>query len=86
MIEGSDNPDFIEIFLSSEPIADVRIAFNTGSELEPIPDLVIPLKLGTVYFAFPFLPNWIRSFRGRKSLNSALPSPVPIRNMIPRVV
>jgi hypothetical protein len=41
VIEGSDNPDFIEIEFATQPIADVTITFNTGSDLEAIPDLVI---------------------------------------------
>ncbi|KPQ36187.1 MAG: putative Ca2+-binding protein [Phormidium sp. OSCR] len=63
VIEGSDNPDFIEIFLSSEPIADVRIAFDTGSELEPIPDLVIPPQAWDSLFRLPIFAKLDTNFQ-----------------------
>ncbi|MBE9042045.1 hypothetical protein IQ235_14790, partial [Oscillatoriales cyanobacterium LEGE 11467] len=41
VIEGSGNPDFIEATFATQPIADVTIAFDTGDDLEPIPNLVV---------------------------------------------
>lgn len=63
VIEGSDNPDVIEIFLGSEPIADVRIAFDTGSELEPIPDLVISPQAWDSLFRLPIFAKLDTNFQ-----------------------
>ncbi|WP_158413239.1 Calx-beta domain-containing protein [Baaleninema simplex] len=53
VIEGSDNPDFIEVIFNSQPISDVTIAFDTGTELEPIPDLVVTPSEWNTIFSIP---------------------------------
>ncbi|MBE9041595.1 hypothetical protein IQ235_12470, partial [Oscillatoriales cyanobacterium LEGE 11467] len=41
--EGSNQPDQIQIVLVKRPAADVTISFDTGDQLEEIPDVTIPL-------------------------------------------
>ncbi|MDY6939977.1 MAG: DUF4347 domain-containing protein [Cyanobacteriota bacterium] len=42
VVEGSNEPDRIQILLVKEPTADVTISFETGDQLEAIPDITIP--------------------------------------------
>jgi Ca2+-binding RTX toxin-like protein len=42
VVEGSNQPDPIQILLVQQPTADVTIAFNTGDQLEPITNVTIP--------------------------------------------
>ena len=53
VIEGDGNPDFINVTMASRPIADVTIAFNTGEDLEPIPDLVVTSDNWADTFSIP---------------------------------
>lgn len=53
VIEGSDNPDFIEIDFASQPINTVTISFITGDELEAIPDLVVTPENWSNTFSIP---------------------------------
>lgn len=50
--EGTNQPAQLQINLVQKPTADVKISFNTSDQLEPIPDVTIPLanwsKLVTV--------------------------------------
>jgi len=69
VIEGSDNPDFLEIRLNSQPTAPVTIAFNTGTELEPIPTLVIRPEDWKTVFQIPFFATQDTLFEATQSVN-----------------
>ncbi len=43
VVEGSKEPDPIQILLVKQPTADVKIAFNTGDQLKPISEVTIPV-------------------------------------------
>jgi Ca2+-binding RTX toxin-like protein len=43
VVEGSKEPDPIQILLVQQPTADVKIAFNTGDQLKPISEVTIPV-------------------------------------------
>jgi hypothetical protein len=71
VIEGSDNPDFLEVILNSQPTAPVTIAFDTGTELEPISDLVVRPEDWQTVFSIPFFAKQDTEFEATETLNLA---------------
>jgi Ca2+-binding RTX toxin-like protein len=43
VVEGSNQPDQLQILLVKQPTKDVTLSFNTGDQLEPISDVTIPV-------------------------------------------